>query len=324
MLKRLLSGLCRDVMTRGGLLALLLSLSGVATPVQAAQVTYYHTDGLGSVVMESNEAAQVTYTREYRPYGDQVVGAPKEGPGFTGHVRDDTGLTYMQQRYYDPGIGRFLSVDPVPAMGDTGANFNRYWYANNNPYKFTDPDGRESACFVNGVGCGLRPYTAADHRKIAVSMAGLAATAVALVSPAAARQLLVWAGSNSGTVATATNIAAEAAGVTGAAGAAGLAAREVKALVAAGNKPFNSSGLSVAARKLEQHANRPGGTFAAPTGSVAQKNQAASETIQEILENSGTTRTNLSGGGFEFRSPIGQGVRFDMGGSFNTFLDPKR
>jgi len=28
-------------------------------------------------------------------------------------------------------------VDPK-----TGENFNRYWYANNNPYKFTDPDGR--------------------------------------------------------------------------------------------------------------------------------------------------------------------------------------
>lgn len=48
------------------------------------------------------------------------------------------------QRYYDPLIGRFLSVDPVAANSGTGANFNRYWYANNNPYRFTDPDGRQS------------------------------------------------------------------------------------------------------------------------------------------------------------------------------------
>ena len=47
------------------------------------------------------------------------------------------------QRYYDPGIGRFLSVDPVTADTTTGWNFNRYNYAANNPYKFTDPDGRE-------------------------------------------------------------------------------------------------------------------------------------------------------------------------------------
>lgn len=39
---------------------------------------------------------------------------------------------------------RFLSVDPVQAQPNTGANFNRYWYGNNNPYRFTDPDGRLS------------------------------------------------------------------------------------------------------------------------------------------------------------------------------------
>ncbi len=48
----------------------------------------------------------------------------------------------MQQRYYDPIAGRFLSVDPVTADRNTGGNFNRYWYANNNPYTNTDPDGR--------------------------------------------------------------------------------------------------------------------------------------------------------------------------------------
>lgn len=47
------------------------------------------------------------------------------------------------QRYYDPILGRFLSVDPVEAK-DNGASFNRYDYANNNPYRFTDPDGRDS------------------------------------------------------------------------------------------------------------------------------------------------------------------------------------
>lgn len=51
-------------------------------------------------------------------------------------------LTYMQQRYYDPGIGRFLSVDPVTALSDPVGYFGRYHYAANNPYTFTDPDGR--------------------------------------------------------------------------------------------------------------------------------------------------------------------------------------
>lgn len=48
----------------------------------------------------------------------------------------------MQQRYYDPVIGRFYSNDPVWFSADSPMMFNRYTYANNNPYKFTDPDGK--------------------------------------------------------------------------------------------------------------------------------------------------------------------------------------
>ncbi len=58
---------------------------------------------------------------------------------------------HRSQRYYDPGIGRFLSVDPVTADGNTGSNFNRYWYANNNPYKFTDPDGRAADTILDAA-----------------------------------------------------------------------------------------------------------------------------------------------------------------------------
>lgn len=38
---------------------------------------------------------------------------------------------------------RFVSVDPVPPDPKNGQNFNRYHYANGNPYRYTDPDGRE-------------------------------------------------------------------------------------------------------------------------------------------------------------------------------------
>jgi uncharacterized protein RhaS with RHS repeats len=49
---------------------------------------------------------------------------------------------YMQARYYDPVIGRFYSNDPI---GFTNIHtFNRYAYANNNPYRYTDPDGRKA------------------------------------------------------------------------------------------------------------------------------------------------------------------------------------
>lgn len=77
-----------------------------------------------------------------------------------------TGLNYMQQRYYDPGIGRFLSVDPVSTNASTGGNFSRYWYANNNPYRFTDPDGRY-VCDGSVSGCKAFDQGLADVKKAA-------------------------------------------------------------------------------------------------------------------------------------------------------------
>jgi len=63
----------------------------------------------------------------------------------------------MQARYYDPVIGRFYSNDPLDfsghsANGNLIHGFNRYVYANNNPYKFTDPTGL-SGEYVSGQ-CG--------------------------------------------------------------------------------------------------------------------------------------------------------------------------
>lgn len=132
---------CRDI--AGWVSGLLLMVACGASSAQTT-VMYVHTDALGSVVaMTDASGALVETTREYEPYGEQLVPAIKDGPGYTGHVQDAaTGLTYMQQRYYDPVTGRFLSVDPVTAYDQPILAFNRYAYAANNPYKFRDPDGR--------------------------------------------------------------------------------------------------------------------------------------------------------------------------------------
>ena len=52
-----------------------------------------------------------------------------------------TGLTYMQARYYDPVIGRFLSIDPVNFSPGRPDMFNRYAYVANDPVNMVDPDG---------------------------------------------------------------------------------------------------------------------------------------------------------------------------------------
>lgn len=124
------------------LLWLMTALAAMTTQAQTT-VEYIHTDALGTPVAVTDAAGNVIERSEYAPYGELLNRPLTDGPGYTGHVQDAaTGLTYMQQRYYDPQIGRFLSVDPVAADSSNGALFNRYMYAANNPYRFFDPDGR--------------------------------------------------------------------------------------------------------------------------------------------------------------------------------------
>lgn len=95
----------------------------------------------------------------------------KEKSGYTGHLEDkDIGLTYMQQRYYDPVVGRFYSNDPVGFTASNPMMFNRYAYANNNPYKYVDPDGQLGQIAVGGiigavVGAGVETYKQVESGK---------------------------------------------------------------------------------------------------------------------------------------------------------------
>ncbi|WP_295033348.1 RHS repeat-associated core domain-containing protein [Shewanella sp.] len=126
------------------------------TVSRSSRVRYQHTDMLGTPVMETDESGNVISRSVYEPFGKRL-GGEKAGIGFTGHLQDeDLGLTYMQVRYYDPLIGRFYSNDPI---GYTASNpvmsFNRYLYVNNNPYKYTDPNGEFLWGVVIGAGIEL-------------------------------------------------------------------------------------------------------------------------------------------------------------------------
>lgn len=124
------------------LLILALLMASVGAARAAETVTYYYTSPQGTVLAKTDATGNVINNADYRPYGTQALGAPENGPGYTGHVNDaDTGLLYVQARYYDAETGRFYSSDPVAVTGGDLSLFNRYTYANANPMAYTDPTG---------------------------------------------------------------------------------------------------------------------------------------------------------------------------------------
>ncbi len=143
----------------GCLPALLVSLAvlSVTEPAGAVEtVTYYHNDIAGTPILATDAAGAVLWKENYRPYGDKLNNPPAGADnklGFTGKPYDpNTGLSYMGARYYDPVIGRFTGIDPLDYDEKNLHSFNRYTYANNNPYKYVDPDGRAATLYLIGMG----------------------------------------------------------------------------------------------------------------------------------------------------------------------------
>ncbi|MEE9336258.1 MAG: polymorphic toxin-type HINT domain-containing protein [Granulosicoccaceae bacterium] len=150
---------------RAFLVAAMLLLAGVTHSAEFKTITYYHVDDLGTPIAATNEGGDALWRNFNSPYGVRYTKAGlqsaigPEGPdvtstgestailnriGYTGHVEDKIGgrqLIYMQARFYDPAIGRFLSIDPVRYTERNPMSYNRYAYANSNPLGFVDPNG---------------------------------------------------------------------------------------------------------------------------------------------------------------------------------------
>jgi hypothetical protein len=79
-----------------------------------------------------------------------------------------------------PATARFLSVDPAPVDPNNGDNFNRYWYANNNPYKYVDPDGRQAADRFSNDFARMSPQERSEVGEFALGIGVAVATEVAV------------------------------------------------------------------------------------------------------------------------------------------------
>jgi len=111
-------------------------------------ITYFVNDVAGSPLIASDTSGNVVWKENYLPYGGKVANqaASKDNSiSFAGSGFDQaTGLSYMGARYYDPALGRFMGMDPVGVDIGNLHSVNRYAYANNNPYSYIDPTGRQA------------------------------------------------------------------------------------------------------------------------------------------------------------------------------------
>jgi RHS repeat-associated protein len=102
---------------------------------------YYNFDGLGSVTTLTDSSGNIVQTYVYDSFGNIVnqTGSVENTYTYTGREWDEkAGLYYYRTRYYDPGVGRFLSQDTI---GFNGGDVNFYVYVLNNPVNYADPWG---------------------------------------------------------------------------------------------------------------------------------------------------------------------------------------
>ncbi len=121
----------------------------IAKKQQNGTKSWYHQDHLGSIRLITDSTGAVVKKYDYAAYGKiaQTTGTAANNREFGGQIADpESGLLYMNARYYDSELGRFISADNVVPGGMEEANpqaLNRYSYCYNNPITNIDPTGHE-------------------------------------------------------------------------------------------------------------------------------------------------------------------------------------
>jgi RHS repeat-associated protein len=116
------------------------------------EITYLHTDHLGSLQATTDAAAAPIGLYRNEPFGRSIDPKNPSFPpqasadtpivGFAGHTTNaEAGLIDMRGRWYDPKLARFLSPDPFRPMPSRSQRQNAYSYSLNNPLTWSDPTG---------------------------------------------------------------------------------------------------------------------------------------------------------------------------------------
>ncbi|WP_144551291.1 DNRLRE domain-containing protein [Peribacillus simplex] len=130
------------------------------TMTKAGKTYTFHANAHGDITSVTDDAGTVVASFEYDAWGNHL----KESGTFASQVPfryagyrydPETKYYYLQQRYYNAEIGRFLTLDPILGDKDNPITQNGYNYADNNPVMFTDPDGQYAHLII---GAGIVAY----------------------------------------------------------------------------------------------------------------------------------------------------------------------
>ena len=120
----------------------------------------YRKNLFGDITGIMNESGAVVYEYTYSAFGksdkDEETGIGAKNPfRYRGYCYDDeTGLYYLKSRYYDPEVGRFITIDDISYLDPETINgLNLYSYCANNPITNIDSWGTSWwSRFWRGVG----------------------------------------------------------------------------------------------------------------------------------------------------------------------------
>jgi len=107
-------------------------------------IYYLHTDHLTTPRLATDAAGEVVWRWDGRAFGDSApIGGITVNLRYPGQYYDqETGLHYNAARYYDSGLGRYLTSDPI----GLGAGPNTYLYVGANPLYWIDATGLAAEC----------------------------------------------------------------------------------------------------------------------------------------------------------------------------------
>ena len=107
-------------------------------------ISYYLTDGHGSVRQLTDSTGAVTDTYVYDAWGNLIssTGNTENSYLYCGEQLDSTtGLYYLRARYMNPTTGTFITMDTYQGSIFDPTSLHKYLYANANPVMNVDPSG---------------------------------------------------------------------------------------------------------------------------------------------------------------------------------------